>query len=343
MSAHHKVSPQQLADLKSFDQRDFVGYGPATPRFSWPNGAKIALSFVINYEEGGENTPDNGDPATEVFLNETPGSAPKLNGRDMNMETQYEYGSRCGVHRLNSLFHSRALRYTCFAVGRAVEHNPAVIKQMHDQGNEICSHNYRWIDYHAKGGSGGGSDDNAIATFRKTQAEHCRKAVKAISDATGFAPRGWYTGRIGPDSRAIVLEEYAKLGLELLYDSDAYNDDLPYYVRSPLPNGKPHLVIPYTLDQNDMKFCVPPGFTSGEAFFAYLKDAFDVLYAEGVDGTPKMMSIGLHCRIAGRPGRAAALARFLDYVKGFGQDVWVATREEIALFWKKEFPIASAI
>ncbi|KAJ3137860.1 hypothetical protein HDU90_001811 [Geranomyces variabilis] len=333
MAAHHQVSPQHLADLKSFDQRGLVGYGPATPRFSWPNGAKIAVSFVINYEEGGENTPANGDPATEVFLNETPGSAPKLNGRDMNMETQYEYGSRCGVHRLMGLFRTRSLRYTCFAVGRAVELNPAVIKQMHDDGNEICSHNYRWIDYHAKG------DD--LTPFRETQAQHCRQAVKAIADATGYAPRGWYTGRIGPDSRAIVLEEYAKMGLELLYDSDAYNDDLPYYVRSPVSSGKPHLVIPYTLDQNDMKFCVPPGFTSGEAFFAYLKDAFDVLYAEGEAGAPKMMSIGLHCRIAGRPGRAAALARFLDYVKEFGDDVWVATREEIALFWKKEFPIGA--
>ncbi|KAI8999997.1 putative polysaccharide deacetylase family protein [Gaertneriomyces semiglobifer] len=306
------------AGYGDINTRDLVGYGGQYPRFSWPNGAKIALSFVVNYEEGGENTVLNGDPASEVFLNETPGGRPRP-GRDMNMETQYEYGTRAGVHRLLRLFRRYGFKFTCFAVGRAVELCPDPVTQMHEEGHEVCSHNYRWIDYDAEG---------------VPEAEHCVKAIEAITKATGVPPRGWYTGRIGPQSREVVIRMFKKLGLDLLYDSDAYNDDLPYWVTV---DGHEHLVIPYTLDQNDMKYCVPPGFSSPDGFFTYLKDAFDVLYEEGEAGTPKMMSIGLHCRLVGKPGRAAALQRFMEYVKS--KDVWVATREEIAQFWRKEFPV----
>ncbi|KAJ3023573.1 hypothetical protein HKX48_002446 [Thoreauomyces humboldtii] len=311
---------QKFADLKDINERDLSGYAGQPPRFSWPNGAKIALSFVVNYEEGGENTPANGDTHSEVFLNETPGSAPRPS-RDPNMETQYEYGTRSGVYRLLSLFRRHGYKFTCFAVGRAVELTPEPVAQMHREGHEICSHNHRWIDY--------------AKLTEEEERSHCRKAVEAIRKATGSAPRGWYTGRIGTASRRVVVEEYKKMGLELVYDSDAYNDDLPYWVKA---DGEPHLVVPYTLDQNDMKYAVAPGFTSPDGFYTYLKDAFDILYAEGQEGTPKMMSIGLHCRIVGKPGRAAALQRFLEYVKGH-EGVWVATREEIARFWKKEFPL----
>ncbi|KAI8820463.1 uncharacterized protein EV422DRAFT_496895 [Fimicolochytrium jonesii] len=313
---------QKYADLKDINDRDLAGYGANPPKFSWPNGNKIALSFVVNYEEGGENTVVNGDRASEVFLNETPGGTPRR-ARDMNMETQYEYGTRAGVHRILSIFRACKSKFTCFAVGRAVELTPEPVKQMHAEGHEVCSHNYRWIDYH-------GSD-----VTPEIEADHCRKTISAIRNATGKPPRGWYTGRIGPESRGVVVREYRKLGLELLYDSDAYNDDLPYWVKV---DDEPHLVIPYTLDQNDMKFCVPPGFSSPDGFFTYLKDAFDMLYQEGVEGTPKMMSIGLHCRLVGKPGRAAALQRFLQYVKS-KEGVWIATREEIAKFWRKEFPV----
>ncbi|TPX59861.1 hypothetical protein SpCBS45565_g07642 [Spizellomyces sp. 'palustris'] len=283
----------------------------------------FTVPTFLSLSKGGENTIVNGDRASEVFLNETPGGQPRPT-RDMNMETQYEYGTRCGVHRLLAMFRRFNYKFTCFAVGRAVELNPGSVAQMHQEGHEVCSHNYRWIDYHGP------------TLTPQIEAEHCRKTIEAIKNATGVPPRGWYTGRIGPDSRRVVVEEYRKLGLDLLYDSDAYNDDLPYWVKV---NGEQHLVIPYTLDQNDMKYCVPPGFSSPDGFFTYLKDAFDVLYQEGLEGTPKMMSIGLHCRLVGKPGRAAALQRFLEYVKSKDDDVWVASREEIARFWRKTFPI----
>ncbi|KAJ3410486.1 hypothetical protein HDV05_003701 [Chytridiales sp. JEL 0842] len=236
------------------------------------------------------------------------------------METQFEYGSRAGVWRILRLFQEKQWHFTCYAVGKAVEGNPEVIKYMFEQGHEIASHNYRWIDY----------KDMSEEEERR----HVRKCVEAIKNATGKPPVGWYTGRIGPQSRERVVEEYKSLGLELLYDSDAYNDDLPYYVQ-----GKygPHLVIPYTLDVNDMKFSVAPGFTSPDAFFLYLKNTFDVLYKEGHTGTPKYMNVGLHCRLVGRPGRAAALKQFMDYVAQY-PDVWVCTREQMARHWKKQFP-----
>ncbi|KAJ3333754.1 hypothetical protein HDU76_004250 [Blyttiomyces sp. JEL0837] len=250
------------------------------------------------YEEGGENSPWNPeDTHSELFLNESPPKEART-VRDMNMETMYEYGSRVGV---------------------AVEHNPEAIKAMAAEGHEIASHNYRWIDY------------NNLE--EETERKHVHLAIQAIKNACGKAPVGWYTGRISCKSRQVVVEEYAKLGLPLLYDSDAYNDELPYFVEGG-PQGK-HLVIPYTLDANDMKFCVPPGFTSPDGFFLYLKNTFDILYAEGKT-EPKFMNVGLHCRLVGKPGRAAALKQFLDYVSTF-EGVWVCTREEMARHWRKEF------
>ncbi|KAH6566478.1 hypothetical protein BASA62_006663 [Batrachochytrium salamandrivorans] len=312
-----------MQSIKELCERDVGGYGMEPPHPRWPNGAALAINFVVNYEEGGENSVLNGDSASEVFLNETPGGAPKQGARDMNMETQYEYGSRCGVWRILRMFKKHQFKFTCYAVGRAVELNPVVIQTMEKAGHEIASHNYRWIDYQA--------------VDETTEREHIRASILAIRNAstTGRAPVGWYTGRIGPNSRNLVLEEYKKLGLELLYDSDAYNDDLPYWVKA---QGEGHLVIPYTLDQNDMKFCVPPGFSSPDGYFTYLKNTFDVLYQEGKDSEdprPKFMSVGLHCRIVGKPGRAAALAKFLDYVSQHN-DVWVCTREEVARHWHNQ-------
>jgi putative urate catabolism protein len=301
--------------------RDFVGYGEKTPDPKWPNGAKIAISFVVNYEEGGENTVLNGDLKSEVFLNETPGGQARP-VRDVNMETQYEYGSRAGVWRILRLFKKYKRVFTCYAVGKAVEKHPDVIKAMERDGHEIASHNHRWIDYQG--------------LTEEKEREYVRDSIKAIKDAslTGRAPVGWYTGRISDQSRRIVWEEYQKLGLPLLYECDAYNDDLPYWIDI---QGQGHLIIPYTLDQNDMKFCVPPGFTSPDGFFTYLKNAFDILYEEGKEGQPKIMSIGLHCRLVGKPGRAAALQQFLQYIGQF-PDVWVCTREEIAHHWRKVHP-----
>lgn len=305
--------------------RDLRGYGQFTPDPKWPNNAALALNFVVNYEEGGENCIVNGDLQSEVFLNETPGGIPRK-CRDINMETQYEYGSRAGVWRLLRLFRKHSFAFTCYAVGRAVELNPNVIKAMEEEGHEIASHNYRWIDY-------GLVDD-------QTTADHVRKSIIAIQNAssTQRAPVGFYTGRIGERTRQIVFDVYEKMGLPLLYESDAYNDDLPYWIET---NGKQNLVIPYTLDQNDMKFCVPPGFGGPDAFFTYLKNAFDVLREEGLDGSPKLMTVGLHCRLAGKPGRAAALQQFLAYVATF-DDVWICTREQVARHWRDEHPFITS-
>ncbi|RKO92551.1 hypothetical protein BDK51DRAFT_16734, partial [Blyttiomyces helicus] len=262
-----------------------------------------------------------GDKFSEVFLNETPNGTPRPE-RDINMETQFEYGSRCGVWRLLRLFKEREFRFTCYAVGKAVEGNSEAIRAMHKDGHEVASHS-TWIDY--------------SKLTEEEEREHIRATIKAISDATGKPPRGWYTGRISQRSRRLVWEEYKKAGIPLLYDCDAYNDDLPYWVNV---DGEGHLIIPYTLDQNDMKFAVAPGFTSPSGFTEYLTDAFDTLLAEGRSSTspaPKLMSVGLHCRLAGKPGRAAALARFLDHVKSH-PDVWVCTREEVANHWRSKFP-----
>jgi peptidoglycan/xylan/chitin deacetylase (PgdA/CDA1 family) len=301
--------------------RNLIGYGENTPDPKWPNNAKIAVSFVLNYEEGGENTVLNNDKFSETFLSETPNGTPRQ-VRDINTETQYEYGSRVGVWRIIRLFKKFNFHFTCYAVGLAVEKNPEAIKKMEMDGHEIASHNYKWVDYQ-------GLND-------ETERLYIRKTIDAIKNNTikKRAPVGWYTGRISDKSREILYSEYKNLGLELLYENDAYNDDLPYWVEM---ENKGYLVIPYTLDQNDMKFAVSTGFSGPDQFFEYLKNAFDCLLEEGREGSPKMMTIGLHCRLIGKPGRIQALKKFMEYVK-LHEDAWVATREEIALHWRSVHP-----
>ena len=298
--------------------RDFVGYGADPPDPKWPGGARIAVQFVVNYEEGGERSVLDGDTHSEAFLSETPGVRPIEGARNINMETMYEYGSRAGLWRLMRLFAGRDIKFTCYAVGLAIEKNPDAAIAMHAAGHELASHGYRWIDYQF--------------VDEDTEREHMRLAIAAHERILGERPLGWYTGRVSPITRRLVVEDGG-----FLYDSDAYNDDLPYWVTV---SGTPHLVIPYTLDQNDMKFAVAPGFTSGDGFYTYLRDAFDVLYAEG-ETAPRMMSVGLHCRLAGRPGRAAALARFMDHVLAH-DDVWVCRRIDIARHWIAHHPHESA-
>ncbi|HKU94305.1 MAG TPA: allantoinase PuuE [Vineibacter sp.] len=300
--------------LRDHQTRDLVGYGPNPPDPQWPGNARIAVSFVLNYEEGGENTVLNGDPGSEVFLSETPGGQPFVGTRDLSTETVYEYGSRAGFWRILRLFAERNIHFTSWAVGRALELNPAAGQAMVQAGHEVASHGWRWINY----------KDMAEAEER----DHLQRAVRAIEQACGRPPVGWYTGRLSTNTLRLVVEHGG-----FLYSSDSYADDLPYWVRV---GDQPHLIIPYTLEVNDMKFAVAPGFTSGDGWFAYMRDAFDVLYAEGAR-SPKMMSIGLHCRLVGRPSRAATLARFMDYVASKPK-VWVATREEIARHWMKVHP-----
>ena len=290
--------------------RDMIGYGRQTPDPQWPGNARIAVQFVVNYEEGSENCILHGDKASEAFLSEIVG-APALEGvRHMNMESIYEYGSRAGFWRLHRLFTGRGIPVTVFGVAMALERNPDAVAGMLEADWEIASHGYRWIDYQY--------------ISEAEEREHLAHAIEIHTRVTGSRPLGWYTGRTSPDTRQLVLEDGG-----FLYDTDSYADDLPYWVEG--LNDKPHLVIPYTLDANDMRFATNQGFNSGDQFFTYLKDTFDTLYAEG-ETAPKMMSVGLHCRLAGRPGRAAALARFLDYVQS--QDrVWICRRLDIARHW----------
>lgn len=295
--------------------RDLIGYGGQPPKANWPNGARIALSFVLNYEEGGERCLLHGDDESEAFLSEIPGAVPWPGQRHMNMESIYQYGSRAGVWRLLRLFERQGIPLTVFAVAMAAERHPELIRQMHASGHEICSHGYRWIDYQH--------------LSYAEEAEHLARARDILTAITGERPLGWYTGRSSPNTRDIVMAEGG-----FVYDSDAYDDDLPYWL--PRPDGKPHLVIPYTLDSNDMRFSTSQGFNCGEQFYHYLKDSFDVLYQEG-ESEPKMLSIGLHCRLAGRPGRLASLARFLDYVRSHPK-VWCARRIDIARHWQQHHP-----
>jgi len=294
--------------------RDLIGYADKPPDPHWPNNTKLAVQFVLNYEEGGENTVLNGDPGSEVYLTEVPGGQPVMGARDLSVESQYEYGSRVGFWRILRLFAERQLHFTCYGVGLALERNPEAAKAMAAAGHEIASHGYRWINYKD--------------VPEQVEREHMQKAIAAIERLTGQRPLGWYTGRISANTRRLVVEEGG-----FLYDSDAYNDDLPYWVQVA---GKGHLVIPYTLDNNDMKFSVAPGFSAGQGYFEYLKDAFDVLYREG-SRHPRMMSVGLHCRLVGRPGRFAALERFVDYVQGH-KDVWLCRRVDIARHWREVHP-----
>jgi allantoinase len=294
--------------------RDLVGYGRDAPHPQWPGRAKIAVQFVLNYEEGAENCVLHGDAASETFLSEIIGAVPFSGARHMNMESLYEYGSRVGVWRLLRAFEERRLPLTVFAAAMALERNPEAAAAFVAGGHEIASHGWRWIDYR-------GVDE-------ATERQHIALAVEAIRRLTGVAPLGWYTGRTSENTRRLVVEHGG-----FLYDADSYADELPYWVRVA---GRDHLVVPYTLDANDMRFVTANGFSNGEAFFTYLKDTFDFLYAEG-ERAPRMMSVGLHCRLAGRPGRMAGLARFLDHVQAHDR-VWVCRRVDIARHWREHHP-----
>ena len=298
--------------------RDLVGYGAQPPRAKWPHKARIALQFVLNYEEGGENSVLHGDRASEAFLSEIIGAQPVEGARHMSMESIYEYGSRVGVWRILELFARYDLPLTVYGVAMALERNPAAVDGFLKAGHEIASHGWRWINY----------QHVPIDEER----EHMRRAIEIHRRLTGERPLGWYTGRTSPNTRTLVVEDGG-----FLYDADDYNDDLPWYdTRYRKKDCKPQLVVPYTLDANDMRFASPQGFNSGEQFFQYLKDSFDALHAEGAR-TPRMMSVGLHCRLVGRPGRIAALEKFLKYVKS-KPGVWCARRIDIARHWLKQHP-----
>ena len=294
--------------------RDLIGYGHSPPHPQWPNGARLALQFVINYEEGGENCILHGDPASEAFLSEIVGAQPYDNMRHMNMESIYEYGARAGFWRLHRSFTGRNLPVTVFGVAMALERNPEAVAAMLDAGWEIASHGYRWIDYQP--------------VPEDVERQHLAKALEIHTRVTGQTPEGWYLGRCSPHSHELV----AASG-QFIYSADSYADDLPYWDTR---FSKPQLMVPYTLDANDMRFATPQGFSSGQQFFDYLKATFDCLYREG-EQAPKMMSVGLHCRLAGRPGRAEALAQFLDYVTA-QENVWVARRIDIARHWLQQYP-----
>jgi putative urate catabolism protein len=303
--------------------RDLIGYGAHPPHPRWPCGARIALQFVLNYEEGAESSVLHGDAASETFLSEIIG-APAFPERHLSIESLYEYGARAGVWRVLRAFAEREIPLTIFAVAMALERNPDVAHAFVAAGHEIASHGYRWLSYQ--------NVDEA------TERAHVERATEILTRITGSAPRGWYTGRDSPRTRRLVVEHggYA-------YDADSYADDLPYWTSVETRDGtKRHLVVPYTLDTNDMRFATLQGFNSGDQFFAYLRDAFDTLYREGDprgQDAPKMLSIGLHCRLVGRPARLASLARFLDYVQKH-EDVWVARRIDIAEHWIATHPAA---
>lgn len=292
--------------------RDLIGYGANPPDARWPGRARIAVQFVINYEEGGERCILHGNPTSEAFLSDVLGAEPWPGQRHMNVESMYEYGARVGFWRLWRLFTDRGLPVTVFAVAQALLRNPTAVTAMREAGWEIASHGLKWIDY----------KDVPEAEERA----HMAQAVGIHAEATGERPLGWYTGRSSANTLKAVLDDGG-----FVYSSDSYADDLPYFVRG--PRG-PHVIVPYSLDANDMRFINPQGFATGEAFFVYLRDTFDVLYAEG-DTAAKMMSIGLHCRLAGRPGRFAGLVRFLDHIAKHDR-VWVATRLDIARHWQSE-------
>jgi putative urate catabolism protein len=310
MMAQFKRSQHMSGDYP----RDLIGYGARPPLANWPGQARVAVQFVINYEEGGENCVLHGDPASEAFLSEIIG-APAIPGmRHMNMESIYEYGARAGFWRLHRMFTERNLPVTVYGVAMALERNPGVVEAMLAADWEIASHGYRWIDYQHL--------DESV------EREHLKHAIEIHTRVTGSRPLGWYLGRCSPDSHRLVAEEGG-----FVYNADTYADDLPYWDAS---HGRPQLMVPYTLDANDMRFATNQGFNTGEQFYVYLRDSFDQLYAEG-EHTPRMMSVGLHCRLVGRPGRALALGRFLDHVQNHSQ-TWVARRIDIARHWIAEHP-----
>jgi putative urate catabolism protein len=300
--------------MKTSYPRDMVGYGAQPPRANWPRKARIAVQFVLNYEEGGENAVLHGDRASESFLSEIVGAQPIEGARHMSMESLYEYGSRVGVWRLLRLFARYDVPLTVYGVAMAMERNPAAVEAFLAAGHEIASHGWRWINYQH--------------VPLEEEREHMQRAIEIHKRLTGARPLGWYTGRTSPNTRRLVVEDGG-----FVYDADDYNDDLPWYDTR---YGRPQLVVPYTLDANDMRFASPQGFNSGEQFYQYLKDSFDALYAEGAR-TPRMMSVGLHCRLAGKPGRIRALEKFLKYVTAKPR-VWCARRIDIARHWLEQHP-----
>ncbi|MDR3518323.1 MAG: allantoinase PuuE [Azospirillaceae bacterium] len=295
--------------------RDLIGYGATPPQAKWPGGARLAVQFVLNYEEGGENCILHGDAASESFLSEMVAAQPLAGVRHMSMESLYEYGSRVGVWRLLRLFERKNIPLTIFAIAMAAERHPDVIRAMVDAGHEIASHGYRWINYQYVG--------------EAVERDHMRRSVEILQQISGQPVQGWYQGRTSPNTRRLAAEFGG-----FLYDADAYDDDLPYWTQV---EGRSHLIVPYTLDVNDMRFASPQGFNSGDQFFAYLRDSFDTLYQEGAE-MPRMLSVGLHCRLVGRPGRIAALERFLDYARQH-EAVWFCRRIEIARHWREHHPV----
>ncbi len=299
--------------MKKKYPRNMIGYGSKQIKVVWPNNAKLALQIVLNYEEGAENCILHGDKYSETFLSEIIGAKP-IKGRHINMESFYEYGSRRGFWRLHNLFTEKKIPITIFGVAMALKRNPDICEAIKNGNYEIASHGWRWIDY-----------QNVKKSVEK---KHMQLAIKTIKKIFGKRPLGWYTGRCSPNTRDIVIKEGG-----FLYDSDSYSDDLPYWEYK---KNKKQLIIPYTLDNNDMRFATKQGFNSGDQFYTYLKDSFDTLYEEGKT-YPKMMSIGLHCRLIGRPGRIQSLKKFLDYVLKFN-DIWICKRIDIAKHWIKNYP-----
>lgn len=292
--------------------RDMCGYGQQPPAANWPDGARTAVQFVINYEEGAENCVLHGDDASEAFLSEIVGAKAVEGERHMNMESLYEYGSRAGFWRLHRLFTEYGMPVTVFGVAMALERNPEAVAAMQAAGWEIASHGYRWVDYQH--------------VDEVTERAHMAKAIEIHERVTGERPSGWYLGRCSPNSHRLAAEDGG-----FAYNADCYSDDMPYWDYT---CGQPQLMVPYTLDANDMRFATAQGFNSGKQFYRYLKDTFNTLHSEG----GRMMSVGLHCRLAGRPGRAAAVRKFLKYVSG-KDDVWVATRLDIANHWRAQHPV----
>jgi allantoinase len=292
--------------------RNMIGYGAKGKSISWPNNARLALQIVLNYEEGGENCVLNGDKYSETFLSEIIG-AKAIKGRHISMESIYEYGSRAGFWRLHKLFKDKNIPVTIFGVGLALEQNPEVCEAIKNGNYEVAAHGYRWIDYQD--------------VKKSIEKKHMQQAIKTIKKIFGSRPLGWYTGRCSPNTRDLVFDEGG-----FLYDSDSYSDDLPYWEKR---GSKRQLIIPYTLDNNDMRFATNQGFNTGDHFYNYLKDSFDALYEEGKT-SPKMMSVGLHCRLIGRPGRIQSLKKFLDYVLKFN-DIWICKRIDIAKHWIKNY------
>ena len=316
------MSNRKLSTSQALYPRDLIGYGRNPPPARWPGKARIAVQFVLNYEEGGENSVLHGDAGSEQFLSElfAPASYPD---RHLSMESIYEYGSRVGVWRFLREFERRGLPMTIFGVAMALQRHPELTQAFSELGHEIACHGWRWIHYQ--------SVDEA------TEREHMLRGTEIIRQLTGEMPLGWYTGRDSPNTRRLLVEQGG-----YLYDSDYYGDDLPFWMEVKKSDGEttPHLVVPYTLDTNDMRFALPQGFSHGDEFFEYLRDAFDVMYAEGEDH-PAMMSIGMHCRLLGRPARFKALQRFLDHIEKHDR-VWVCRRVDIAKHWIKEHPFKSS-